>query len=375
MIERGKINDNQFRVLVILFIFGPAVLLETSLLAAAAKQDAWISAVVGVGIGLLIVWLYTKIGSKFPERNLFEKLEYVFGKWIGKIVSLLFFFFFFQLAAHILRNIGDFVTVHIMPETPIHFVEIIFLCIVIMGVRLGLEPIARTGEILFPWVIFFFFIMIVSLPPEFKIENIKPVFEGGIKPILKGSTTVIAFPFMESILFLMIYPYVNKIKEANKAFFTGALIGGGVLILISVYTILVLGADFTARNVYPSYALAKKINIADFFQRIEAIVAGMWFISIFYKLTICFYASTVGLAQILNLKEYRSLTLPLGMIMVVLSIIISPSMAEFMSYLPKYEFPFNLTFGLFFPLLFLVVAKIRKKTGKEPMNQTKGDGL
>jgi spore germination protein KB len=342
-------------------MFGPAILFMPSILATAAKQDAWISAVIGVGFGLILVCLYSIIGSRFPEKTLFQYSELILGKWLGKIVSLLFLFFFMYLAAHILRNIEDFITVQIMPETPIQFIGIIFLSIVIMGTRLGLEPIARTGEILFPWVILFFIIILVTLPVEFEVNKIKPVFEQGIKPILKGSTSVIAFPFMEAVIFLMLFPFVNKTKEAKKSFIAASLVGGLVIIIITVYSILVLGADFTARNLFPSYALAKQINIANFFQRVEAIVAGMWFISIFFKLTICFYASAMGLAQLLNLKEFRPLTLPLGMIILVLSIIISPNMVEFQSFLSKYDFPFDLTFGLFLPLLILIVDVVRKK--------------
>lgn len=361
MLEKGKISKYQFFVLVILFVFGPAILFQASLLSVAAKQDAWISAVFGVGVGVVLVWLYTIIGSRFPEKNLFEYSELILGKWLGKIVSLLFFFFFFNLAGHILRNIGDFVTNQIMPDTPIQSIMIIFLSIVIMGTRLGLEPIARIGEILFPWVILFFIIILVALPPQFEAAKIKPIFEEGIKPILKGSTSVIAFPYLESVILLMLYPCVKNTKGAKNVFLAGALLGGLVLIIITVYSILVLGPDFTARHFYPTYALAKQINIANFFQRVEAIVAGMWFISIYFKLTICFYASSLGLAQILNLKEYKPLTLPLGMILIVLSIIVSPNLIEFQTFLSKYSFPYDLTFGLFLPVLILIISIIRKQ--------------
>ncbi|MDQ0493800.1 hypothetical protein QOZ95_001962 [Paenibacillus brasilensis] len=44
----------------------------------------------------------------------------------------------------------------------------------------------------------------------------------------------------------------------------------------SAEIMLVLGPDITARNIYPGYALAKKISIGHFLQRIEAIMATMW---------------------------------------------------------------------------------------------------
>lgn len=361
MLEKGKISPSQFFILIILFIIGPAVLFESSIIAASARQDAWMATIVGVGLGMLFIWLYTVIGSRFTNKTLFECNELVFGKWLGKMISLLFFFFIFMLASHNLRNIANFVNVQIMPDTPIQFIMILYLSIVVMGTRLGIEPIARTAEILIPWVLLFYIILLVTLPPNFEINNMKPVLENGIKPVMKGSISVIAFPYMEAVLLLMLFPYVNKTKAAKKAFLAGAFIGGVVLIITTVYTILVLGPDFSARNLYPAYTLAKQINLADIFQRVEAIVAGMWFLSIYFKLTICFYASSLGLAQILNLKDYRPVTLPLGMILVWLSLIVTPNMIEFQAYLMKYEFPYNLTFGLFLPALILLVSMFRKK--------------
>lgn len=361
MLEKGQISPYQFLLLVLLFTIGPAVLFESSMISLFAKQDAWISAAIGVGAGMTLIWLYTIIGDRYPEKTLFDYNELVFGKGLGKVISVLFFFFIFMIASHNLRNIGNFVNVQIMPDTPVHFIMILFLIVVVYATRLGLEPLARTAEIMVPWVILFLFILLAALPPNFETENLKPIMERGPKPIIKGSLSVIAFPYLESVLLLMLYPYVKNKKGAKKAFLVGAVIGGFVLIIITLYSILVLGADFTARNLYPAYTLAKQINLANIFQRLEAIVAGMWFISIFFKLTICFYASSLGLAQILQLKDYRPLTLPLGMILVCLATFVTPNMVEFQSYLMKYEFPYNLTFGLFLPLLILSISMFRRR--------------
>lgn len=181
---------------------------------------------------------------------------------------------------------------------------------------------------------------------------------------------MISFPYLEAVILLMLFPYVNQTKAAKKSFLKGAIFGGFIIVLITFLCIIVLGSDFTARNMYPTFALAKQINIANFFQRIEAIVAGMWFISIYFKLTICFYAASLGLAQILNLKEYRPLTMPLGMIVLILSIIITPNMAEFQSYISKYSFPSNLTIGLFLPLLLVSADLLRKKRNDKVAEKT-----
>ena len=80
----------------------------------------------------------------------------------------------------------------------------------------------------------------------------------------------------------------------------------------------------------------------------------------FIKFIICYYAFTVGLATWLGLRSYQSIVLPIGVVIVALSLIIYPNyVAEknFASKIwPYYAIPFE--FGI--PLLLWVVAKIRK---------------
>lgn len=360
MLENGKIGGWQFTVLVFMSTTGSSLILVPSMLAGKAKQDAWLAGIFGLVVGLLLVWLYQTLGNLFPDMTLVEYSEKILGKWIGKAISLLFFTFPFTLGAFVLRNIGDFMTTQIMPETPIESIHIIYLIIAMMGTRYGLETLARTGELLFPLFALFFLMLVIFISPQIELEKIQPILEDGIKPILQGSFLFIGFPFLELVIFLMIFPYVKNPKEAGKAFFRGTLMGGVVLILLTFIAILVEGADDTARNLYPSYILAQKINIGNFLQRIEAIVAIMWFISIFFKLTICFYVSTISLAQILKLKEYRMLVFPLGLILIVLSLVVSPNIVYIATIVLDVWPSYVSTFGLFLPLLLLGIAAVRK---------------
>jgi spore germination protein KB len=361
MIENDKISALQLMMLVVLFNIGTTILIVPSSLAQEAKQDAWIASIVGLGIGLLFIPLYNALAKLSPNLTLFQLSEKILGKWLGKTISVLYFTFFFIICAFLVRIIGDFITTQIMPQTPIQAIIIIFLSIVIMGIRHGLEVFSRSSEILMPLVIFLLFIVVLTTAPQIDFKKIQPIFEADIKTLLRANVVHIGVLFLELIVFLTIFPYVNDPKKTGNVLLIGTLIGGIVTILITFLSISIIGAYHTAGIQYPTYMLAKKINIGEFLQRIEAVIAVIWFISIFFKMTICFYASVLGLAQTLNLKEYRSLTYPLGMITVVLSLVISPNIVYYEFFTAKIWTPYALTFGFFFPLLLLVVGILRKK--------------
>ncbi|MGC4378935.1 endospore germination permease [Fictibacillus sp. Mic-4] len=368
MLENGKISSGQFKILVILFTIGDNILIIQSPPAIMAKQDAWISAVFGLLCGLLIVCLFDVLQKHYPRLTFVEMAEKILERWGGGTVSFLFLFYLLLLIPTQFWEMGNFMTLEILPNTPEKAVTITFLLVVLLAVHLGLENISRSAEICFPILFFLLFVLVLCLLPKIKIENIQPVLEEGFKPVFKASFTLIAFPYVELFVLLMIFPYVQE-RKIRKSILVGVLVGGGILIVITLVTILVLGYDMTARYIYPSYALAKKINIGNFVQRIEAVLAVIWIITIFFKTSLLVYSMTLGLAQLLKLKEYRLLLFPTGMILVVLTDIIAPNNAYYSSLAVFWPF-FDFSFGLLLPLLLLTIGLLRKKFEKVKPKKT-----
>ena len=365
MMQDVKINSYQFLVLVIFFTIGTSLLTVPSVLAADAKQDAWIAAIIGTAIGLLVIWLFITIALWFPHLTIIQLNEKVFGKWIGKAFSVLFVLTTFLYTSELLFYCGTFLNIHSLPSTPMVVLNILMAGVVVMGVRLGLETIARSAEILI--VVFFvlIFILVVFISPEIKFENLQPVFEVGTKKIVQSSFFYFVVSSVNSVVFLMIFPSINKMRQGKKSFLLGNLIGGIIIIIITFLTVTVLGPENTARQSYPSYELAKRINVGDFVQRIEALMAALWIIALYFKTVLYFYASVLGMAQILNLKDYRPLTLPLGMIAVVLSLVIYPNVIYQQYWDSTTGNTLSLSYGLFLPLLLVVIYGLRKKKLKK----------
>ncbi|CAM3167696.1 endospore germination permease [Filibacter tadaridae] len=364
--QNVKINSSQFLILVILFTVGTSILTIPSALAADTDQDAWITVIIGTGIGLLVIWLYTTIALWFPSLTYVQLNEKVFGKWVGKVLSLLVIIMAFLYTASLLYYSGTFLNIHVMPNTPLVALNILMMGIIVMGVRLGLETIARSAEILFFVFLILFLSLVVLIAPGIQIENIQPVFEAEAKKIIKSSIFYVAVASSNAVVLLMVFPaFINKVKHAKKSFIIGNLIGGIVIIIVTFLCISVLGPEKTAREIYASYELTKRINVGDFIQRIEAVSSTLWIISVYFKAVLYFYASVLGIAQLLNIKDYRPLTLPLGMIAVFLSIIIYPSISYQVNWDETTGTYFSLFVGVVLPLLLAVVYGVRKKSLKK----------
>ncbi|MCH6266102.1 MULTISPECIES: GerAB/ArcD/ProY family transporter [Neobacillus] len=360
MLEKGKISPHQFTIMIVLFIVGGSVLYVPSGLIHTAKQDAWLASILVVGLALLLVLMFNALGSRFPNMNFAQYCEELLGKWLGKFVSLLYFFYFFLSTATFVRQFGDFVIIQLLRETPILAIHILLIVIMTMAVRYGLEPFSRAIEIFFPFIFLLFVLFTISIFPMIQFQHLQPVLDNGLKPIMSTAVKALGTPYLQLVLFLMVFPAVNRTKPAKKSFLLGTVIGGSVLTLVTLMSILCFGSNFSENQQFVTYVLALNINIGGFWQRIEAVMAFIWFVTIYIKITVYFYGSVLCMGQILKLKEYKSLTFPLGLITLFLSLIINKNIVE-SDQQAEWWTAFSLPFGLFIPLLLLVVSKVRKR--------------
>lgn len=333
--------------LVIFYNVGSAILLLPSMMASVAKQDAWISSIIITSIAVLLA-VYYSVLNRLQKGNYFTFSQNTMGRWLGRLVIVITLIYFFILSVILLWDIGDFLVTHLLPETPIEVVNMIFILVVIYGTRKGIENLSRTAEFFMPWVFILFLIFFVFLLPQTNIDNIYPMIESGAKPIIHGGYKMLAFPFAETFIFLMITPYVNQQEKVKKSLIIGVAIGGLTLILTTLFCILVLGQDQTANSIFPVYMLGKKISIAGFLERLEVLIAIIWLFSIYFKLSIVFFVLNIGFCQLFHTKVNKPFSLPIGMLIFVMT----PVM------IPRGEYLLSFDTEAFIPITYIVCIVI-----------------
>ncbi|MGO1368309.1 GerAB/ArcD/ProY family transporter [Senegalia sp. (in: firmicutes)] len=357
-----NISSNQIRNLVFLQYIATSIILVPSIAVDITKQNAWITAIIGSMFSIIMVLIYNNLADKMKDKTILEYIESVFGKYIGKLISISFILFLTIACATQIWITGSFLSTLILHETPQYVIHIIFMIAIAIASKLGLEVLARSSELVTPLIVISFFITILLLLNEVDFNYMFPILEDGIQPVFKS-----VIPFMTSTSFTLIALFiffpanVDNLKESKKAFLTATILGTIVLLIVIDFCILVLGPEITARHMYPTHILMKKVQLGEFIQRIEIIVAMLWFLATFYKLFIYFYGLAFGISQMLKLNDYRILVLPLAMLMVILSIIVYPSNISALSLDAKVWDPLVTTFGFALPIILLTVGKIRGK--------------
>ncbi|MFF2483882.1 endospore germination permease [Paenibacillus sp. NPDC058071] len=359
----GKITVRQFTILIILGVVGDTILVLPTITGSFAKQDAWLSMFLALLLGMATAFLYAGIANKMKRKSWVEAAQSQLGVFVGSLFSILFLFQIFMCASALLSETSQFLTTQMMPETPVNAMLIVFMTVIIIAYRYGVETFARMGEMLFPVFIILFLFLVLCLLPQIKMSNMKPVLAEGMYPFLKGMLPAYAYGFTEMVTLLMLVPHVAGNGKLTKPIFIGYAVGGIILLITVDFCVLVLGANLMETKYYPTFVLAQKITIGKFVERIEVILAFLWIITVFYKTLMLFFSLISGIAQFLRLKESNMLTIPIGMILIVSSVLTTPNIVVYNDILNNYYPWFDIVFCVLLPVIFFVALHLASLLG------------
>jgi spore germination protein KB len=360
MLEGGKISGRQAVLLMVSMVLPTAFLFVASVVASLARQDGWLSMLLATLSALLIAWLTVNLGLRFPNKTLFQFPEVILGRWPGKVVALLYIWWYIHMNAEIIRQYGSFLVTAFMPETPIIVFEIMIMAIAAYAVYNGLEVFTRVNEIILPFTLVSIVVLIVLATPEMNLKRLLPVFaDNGAVPVIKGAVMPTAW-MGEIVTMAVLIPCLNKAEEAYKVAVTATLITGLILCASFVADIAIFGPQVSAGWLFPGLNAARMVHLANFLERLDPVVMAIWVAGVLVKMSIFYWVATLGAAQWLELKDYKPLVLPVGVILLALSIMVHESILGLFTFLGTFWGPYALTlFQVGIPLLLLIVAVLR----------------
>jgi spore germination protein KB len=115
---------------------------------------------------------------------------------------------------------------------------------------------------------------------------------------------------------------------------------------------------------FPSYEAVSMISVGDFIQRIEVSVSFLFIFGVFIKSSICLLVACKGIGKIFNLKDYRSIVIQTGLLMIYFSYTVYDNSMEMNYWAFKvysyYAFPMQ----VILPIIIWILAEIKARKNK-----------
>ena len=361
-VDKGKISERQLLFMFAGFVHGSALLIDFTV--GITEHQTWMVILAGLAVTSPFILICAVLAKRFLGMNLVQINDIVYGRILGKVISVYYIFFFSMTLSFNIRDVGELYTTFLMPDTPFIFLLAFFAAICAYAVAKGLEALARVSHLFVITGIFVISSTFILLIDQMEFSNFLPLFELPSIKIFQGIHIMSVIPFGETIIFLMITGRLNKTGHEVRNIFAGLLIGTASLLAVAVRNTAVLGKTQTIWT-SASFQTIRLIDIGTVLTRMDFLIGIAQTVMIFFKCCLFFYVLATALAQLLGMKSYLPLVLPLAGIEVIIAVTVFQSPVDHASITQNAGIIYSAPLIFVIPPLTLLIAKIRGLPGRD----------
>ncbi|MFC0559443.1 GerAB/ArcD/ProY family transporter [Halalkalibacter alkalisediminis] len=354
-----RISNTQLFMLIVAFEVGSTTLFALGI---GAGRDAWIVVLLAALVGFCLLWVYTEIPKHYPDKHFSEILNDVLGKKLAAIMLFLFCLYFYSQASHNFYEFGRLIKITALPLSPLLLIWYLFILVVIYILCLGFEVLARTCEVLLPYLLFFLVtIYIFTLfSGQFDFDALRPVLGNGFQPVLESLAYTVGFPFGEMVVFLMFLHLAETKQLIRKTVFLAVGLSTVLLMISLIIMISVLGPELTANSEIPLLETILTINIAEIITNLDSIAVFIMFIGGFYKTALHFYGFSLTVTWLFKRLKLKSVMIIFGLSLPLFVHFRFPTFAHQRWY-GEMSATYMIPLFAFLPVLLFIIMIMKKK--------------
>lgn len=310
------LTPNQFTCTIVSLFIGSSFLYLPNTIIKIAKQDSWISCLLGTIYPIYIVLISSYICKKFPKDNILKLSKKYFGIFLGSILNFVFISFFLFIVTAELSGFSNAYRVYSTPFLKEYQVFLITLLPISFITYKGIKPLGRLNEIGL-WLTLILVILLIPALKYGNILNLMPVFGSGLTNIVMGSKET-AYNYTGMEMIVLIYPFLQDSKKLLKCSLAGLAIAICIYTFIVFITIFYLGIKTSPKYLWPVLALADSINIP-LINSFRFVFITIWAFTAFKCIATYYFAASYGLNQSIKRVSAKTFTLLLYPVIILLS--------------------------------------------------------
>lgn len=307
------VPDGQGITLVAFFMVGNSFIMA---LGSRAGNDLWLAFLLAMAMAAPIIVVYARVRSLMHGESLAAGLENLFGTWPARIIAIAYSAYAWRLGCYVLNDVARFIRATALPTTPRGVLAGAFAILALLAVKAGVEVLARWSVVMIRGVFLILMTAFVLLMTEVDFGEFLPMMYDGVQPVLLGAFQLLDFPFLKTAVLFWIFDVFQEKNSAYKVLLPGFFIASLFLLLIATSSLAVIGTEQYVTNYFPVFVATSRIDISDFFTRLESIVATSFAVGGFLKVAVCLMAASKALTIGLGFDDYRFLVTPVALAMI-----------------------------------------------------------
>lgn len=362
MIKEGNIGPQGSLAIATLVLVTKVFYTNTGAVIKGAATAAWYVTLISVLVSLLLFQFVYILLKMFPGKPLSEIFEQVWGRFIGKLLSIVFIAYFIFYAGGNLREFVEMIKTYNLPYTQPSIIIITFLLPVAVISYIGLEALARISHIGFYFVLGSLFIILVLDYPLYRIDSIFPLGGNGLKQnLFIGITRNSAYN--EMIILAFFINSLKGLKNFKKASVLGLIISGFTISAVILCSTIAFGYSMSTEHFSNLFELSRAIYFGRFFQRLESIFLIVWVTTSVILVSTFFYTSISIFCKSFNINNHKPL-IPSFLIITFVVTLMPENLSSVLSKSTNFQRVYSslLLYGI--PIVTLIVSLMFRKKPK-----------
>ncbi|MEH7332045.1 GerAB/ArcD/ProY family transporter [Neobacillus drentensis] len=352
--EKAKVSPFLAFFIIHQMQFGVGVLGFQRIIAQSAGYDGWIAVLIG-GLSVhAIVWIMYKI-VEMANGDIITANTLVFGRKIGKLLSLPFVVYFILIMIATLRAFIEVIQVWVFQDMSTFWYALALCTLAIYIVFGGFRTV--TGVAFFGTILPFYliFTFLFTLPyADFK--NLLPIFDHSIIELVKASYQM-SITYLGYEVLLFVYPYIKEPQKSKKWVHYGVSFSTLLYLYLSIVTFAYFSEGQLKRYIWPTLTMWKIVELP-FVERFDLIGIANWNLVILPSVCISLWCASRTLKRVTNLKQKYGVLLITMVVLIAINFFKTRQQIHILlDFTGKISFFIN--YG-YIPLLFLLLLIVKK---------------
>ena len=357
--ENRKISHYLVFYTLITMQIGVGALGFQRIIAKISGYDSWQSVLIaGITTNIVMSLIYKQLET--VDGDIKDIHEFVFGRWIGKILDLSFIFYFLILAMTILRSYVEVIQVWMFPDLSTFWFTLLFLLLCIYIIYGGFRTVV--GISFFSFALPFYILFTIGFAvPYGDFRHFLPLFNHSINDVLKASQDMsLTYVGFETIL--IFYPFIKEPKKSKKYSQLALTYTTIFYFFITIVCFSFYGQEQLQKNIWATLTIFKVIRFP-IVERFEYIGIANWCLIILPNICISLWSASRLLKRTIKLRQKYGIWILCGFILFFSPLLKNRLHIDMLNSITG-NIGFLINF-IYIPFLFLLVSiakKVKKKS-------------
>lgn len=367
--NNNKISLRQLKRMLVFDLFSVSSIIIPRIAFVSTGRDGGIAIILGTLYALIYAFIILSFAREIKGDYLNYSKENV-GSLLTFVIGVLYIIKLFACCVFASKLFGDLIKVTLLEDTDNRIIILLLLVLSAYLASKGFEARARVAEILYLIVLIPIFLFLILGIKDIDVTNLMPILSEDTKTIMYGGYEVfLTFSIIELLLFAI--PFIKyRTTDAKKNRKLSSYVGQA-LAIVCVFNLLffivslgILGPGQTKRTLWSMVYMIQVVKLpGGFLQRQDAVILGLWLLSIFTLVSGFLYYIVIISKHILRVPKENYLLVPF-ILLIFGAASIPMETDEFYDYFSLYMKFIGMPQSILMPLFIVFIGKLKTIVNK-----------